>query len=296
MGVPGIAPTRSRSFRRYPGRIQAQGGKAKTGFGVAGCVPALRWGVTVVLVVALGGCLSEILPGPPVSTLDFTCAVLDVRGVERVRIQSHGGQDSLGFTASADSDSAGARAVALATLASQIAQLAERELSQISVVEQGLPEALEGDWNASTLMEWAQDEAFRARNEVILYVLWFPALADATALGLIPAPATVALSEGAIQLAAARLNRTTEEVARAVLLHFAGHALGVTNRGIPVQDPELQVREGTPGHDADPASVMTDGWEDARTASWAANATYDRYPDAAHADWQGARGPGGVCT
>lgn len=280
-----------------------QGGKAKTGSGLAGCVPALRWVAAVALAVALGGCFSEILPGPPVSTLDFTCAVLDARGVERVRIQSHGAPDSIDFTASKEStdspgspDSTGARATALAALAQEMMALAGREASQIVVTEQEFPSALEGEWNASALTQWAQDEAFLARNQVILYVLWFPALADATTLGLIPAPATVALSEGAIQLAAAHLNRTTEEVARAVLLHFAGHALGVTNRGIPVQDPDLQVREGTPGHDADPASVMADGWEDARTASWAANATYDRYPDAAHADWQAARGPGGVCT
>ncbi len=248
-------------------------------------MPWSRLLAAVALTAALAGCFSEILPVPEVSTLAFTCAVLDRDEVERVRIQS-----AVAPTSQLP------RAAALAALAGQVVQLAGRAPGQVVLAERDAPAAPETGWNASTLAEWARGEAFLTRNQATLRVLWLEALDDPSRMGLVAAPATVALSEAAIASAAARLNHSSDEVARAVLLHFAGHALGVTNRGIPVQDPDLQVREGTPGHDADPASVMADGWEDARMASWAANATYDRYPDAAHADWQAARGPGGVCT
>lgn len=241
------------------------------------------------LVVALGlsGCLSgfsEVLPAPNVSNLAFACAVLDADGVERVRLASY--QDA------SEPD----RSDALAALAAELAILADRSPGSISIAYRGLPEAPAEGWNTTTLGDWARDSSFLARNLVTLRILWLTTLDHHDQVGIVPAPGAVALSGTAIEAAALRLNRSNDDVARAALLHFAGHALGVTNRGIPVHDPDLQVREGTAGHDADPASVLAAGWEDARSVVWVANATYDRYPGAAHADWQAARGPDGVCT
>jgi hypothetical protein len=79
-----------------------------------------------------------------------------------------------------------------------------------------------------------------------------------------------------------------------VLLHHLGHALGLVNRGIPVQDPALHEREGPPGHEPDPASVLAAGWDRASTMEWAPGATYTRYSVGAVSDWQGARS--GVCA
>lgn len=241
----------------------------------------------LLVALASSGCLSgfsEVLPTPPVSTLAFACAVLDGDGVERVRLASY--QEADGLDPS----------VALAALASEVALLAARPPGAVTVANRTLPEAPAGGWNATTLGDWARQTPFLNRNQVTLRILWLTVLDHPDQMGLVPAPGAVALSQTALETAALRLNRSSDDVVRAALLHFAGHALGATNRGIPVQDPDLQVREGSAGHDADPASVLAAGWEDARSVEWVANATYDRYPGAAHADWHAARGPGGVCT
>lgn len=234
------------------------------------------------------GCLSgfsEVLPPPGVSTLDFVCAILDARGVERVRLASYS-QEGVVVDPT----------LALRGLEGELAVLSGRPASGIDIIEQGAPATPAGGWNGTTLALWGRENPFLTRSQVTLRVFWLLTLDHHDAMGLVAAPGVVALSETAIEAAALRLDQSNEAIARVALLHYAGHALGATNLGVPVQDPDLQVREGTPGHDADPASVLAAGWEDARSAVWIANATYDRYPDAAHADWLAARGPDGVCS
>lgn len=242
----------------------------------------------LVVVVATAGCLSgfsEVLPTPDVSTLAFACAVLLPSEVDEVILASY-----------AEAGTTLDPGLALTALANQTAALSGRPASAVRMTSHSLPAAAEPGWNTSQLATWARDMPFLGRNHVTLRIAWVLQLDHHDAMGAVVAPGAIALSEVAIEAAALHLNQTLPDVTRAALLHFAGHAFGVTNRGIPVQDPALQVREGTPGHDADPASVLAAGWEDARAAAWAANATYDRYPDAALADWRAARGPDGVCS
>ena len=236
------------------------------------------------LVVGSAGCFSEIFPGPPVSTLAFACAAIDPLLASDLVIVSYT-EDDIEIPAED----------AIGVLAARLAEVSGRDATLISVLPRDAPEAPESGWNESRLAAWVRDEPFLGRGQVTLRVLWIETLEEGTLAGLVPAPGAVVLSQAAIAAGAVRINRTTQEVATAVLLHFTGHALGVTNRGIPVQDPALQEREGPPGHDADPASVLAVGWNDAQTMAWAANATYDHYPEAVLADWQAAREPGGVC-
>ncbi|MEK6975308.1 MAG: hypothetical protein AABY18_03090 [Candidatus Thermoplasmatota archaeon] len=246
----------------------------------------MHWARLGVLAVAVlsAGCLTEILPGPPVSTLAFACAAIDPVAVGRLRIVSYT-DDRVDLATTGLMDA----------LTARIAEVSGRNVSAISRLERPAPPEPEHGWNENRLAEWVRNEPFLGRGQVTLRVLWLTTFGDGTQTAMVPAPGAVVLSQEAIITGAARLDRAPEDVALAVLLHVTGHALGVTNRGMPVQDPELQEREGPPGHDADPASVLAVGWDDARTMAWAANATYDHHPAAALADWQAAREPGGVC-
>lgn len=246
----------------------------------------MQWGgvAALALVVGCAGCFSEIFPGQPVSTLAFACAAIDPLAAPDMAVVSYTEEDVEVPTAAA-----------IGVLVARLAEISGRDPTLISTLARDAPEASDRGWNESRLATWVRDEPFLGRDKVTLRVLWLETFGDGTVAGLVPAPGAVVLSQQAISTGAARLNHTTEEVATAVLLHFTGHALGVTNRGIPVQDPALQDREGPAGHDADPASVLAVGWDDARTMAWAANATYDHYPDTVLADWQAAKAPGGVC-
>ena len=238
----------------------------------------------LVLAVAVPGCFSEILPSAPVSTLAFACAAIDPVVAPRMRIVSY-----------TDEQVEIPTAVPMALLAELMAEVSGRDPAFINLLAREAPDEPARGWNESRLSAWVRDEPFLGRGQVTLRVLWLDTFGDGKQAGLVPVPGAVVLSQEAIAAGAVRINRTAEEVATAVLLHVTGHALGVTNRGIPVQDPALQEREGPAGHDADPASVMAVGWDDVRTMAWAANATYDRYPAAVLADWHAARDPGGVC-
>ena len=239
--------------------------------------------IAALLALALPGCFSEILPAPPVSTLAFACAVIDPTETPRVHIVSSADDVTLDT------------APALAALAAELVRISGRDPEAVTIGSRDAPPQPRNGWNETRLADWARDQPFLARTTVTVHVLWLATFSPEHQLAIVPAPGAVVVAQDAVREAAARLGRPEADVARAALLHAAGHALGVTNRGIPVQDPDLQERESTPGHDADPASALAAGWDDARTATWAANATYDRYPDAALADWQAARGPDGVC-
>lgn len=246
----------------------------------------MQWTVlgAVALAVASAGCFSEILPGEPVSTLAFACAAIDPLTAPRLRIVTYAGE-GIDLHTSAS----------MRVLAERMGEISGRDGDAITVLIGDAPDEPERGWNESRLETWVRDEPFLGRGQVTLRILWLETFGDGTQSGLVPAPGAVVLSQQAITAGAARIGHGPEEVATAVLLHFIGHALGVTNRGVPVQDPDLQEREGPAGHDADPASVLAVGWDDAWTMAWAANATYDHYPAAVLADWQAAKEPGGVC-
>ncbi len=240
--------------------------------------------IALALALALPGCFSEILAPPPRTTLDFTCAILDPE-MERITIQSW-----LEEGVSVD------RGAALGALVLELQRITSRQAGDFTFSDHDLTDQ-GGAWTATKLREWADAQYFQRRGEVFLRVLWLNDLGDgADVAGVVAGPGAVAVSEAAILAAAQRLAQPSDVIARVVLLHEAGHALGVINQGIPVQDPEIQVREGPAGHEPDPASVMASGWDDARSMTWAENATYDSYSPALIGDWSAAREPGGVCA
>lgn len=240
--------------------------------------------LALALATALPGCFSEILPQAPVSTLAFACAAIDPAVEPSLRIVTYVA-DGVDLPVDDATD----------VLAQQMQVVSGRQPDAVSRATLDAPAEPRQGWNESRLAAWVRDEPFVGRDQVTLRVLWLARLGDGNQTGLVPAPGAVVLSAPAIVSAAAASARSPREVATAVLLHFTGHALGATNRGIPVQDPDLQVREGPAGHDADNRSVLAAGWEDARTVEWAANATYDHWPAAALADWQAAKTERGVC-
>lgn len=237
----------------------------------------------VLAAAALSGCFSEVLPVGPLTKLEFICAALDPQEAERFVVESWLGPG-------VDLDVEDAQRALVAALG----HLGARDGDIVLRPEEGPREPRSG-WNATGLRAWQDDRPATGGNEVRLRVLWVRTLGDGRS-SLEPAPGLVAVSQHAVREGAARMGVPENDVARAVLLHAAGHALGAVNQGIPVQDPDIQEREGPPGHDPDPASVLHAGWEDAATMAWAANATYDAYGPALRADWAAAVQPGGVCA
>lgn len=240
-------------------------------------------GAVLLLVPSLSGCVSAILPTRPATGLEFACAVLDPEEAERVVVHAWVGDDVTTDVRPAHQSFG----LVLGSLGARQGGLGLRWHDG----PRGPPEG----WNATSLREWADDLAPEFGDEVQLHVVWAATLPDG-ASSLVAAPGVVAISDQAVREGASRLGVPAPDVARAVLLHVAGHALGTVNQGIPVQDADLQAREGPAGHDPDPASVLNAAWEDAATMRWAENATYAAYGPALLDDWAAAVRPGGVCA
>ena len=230
--------------------------------------------------LASSGCFSEILVPPPTTVLEFTCHVLDQTVSETVVLESWG-------------SGPGSRE-AVEALRSELVRVTGRFSASMTVSSRDAANPPGSAWEPEEVPEWARERTFSDGNAVVFRILWVDSLGGnmtgASGAG------TVAVAADAVAGVAARLNVTVGDAARVLLFHHAGHALGVVNRGIPVQDPTIQEREGPPGHEPDPASVLDGGWEDVRTADWAPGATYEGYSDGVRGDWAGAVAPGGVCT
>lgn len=235
------------------------------------------------LPVLLAGCFSEILPASPETKLEFICHVLDPGQAERLVLDAWVGDG-------VDLEVTGPQAA----LVAQLAEVGARD-GGVSVDRHDGPDAPRRGWNATNLAEWLEDQPTEIGDEVHLHLLWAESLGGGTTL-LLPAHGLVAVAQDAIREGAFRLGVPEVDVARAVLLHAVGHALGAVNLGVPVQGTDLAAREGPAGHDPDPASVMHAGWDEASTMAWAANATYAGWPAAVHADWDAAVRPGGACA
>jgi hypothetical protein len=236
----------------------------------------------LVLPLLTAGCFQALLREGPSSTLGFTCAVLDPAQDDAVVLESWVAPD-----ATVDVGPAVAR------LAAVLANVTGRAPATFSVVRQTGPAAPEGGWTRERLA--AEAQPYLRQRTVTLRILWVDSMAE-PATGFVAAPGTVVVALDSVAAGALLVGRPVGQVALAVLLHQVGHALGETNLGVPVQDPDIQDREGPAGHDRDPASVLNAAWDDARTLAWAGNATYDGYGAADLADWAAARQPGGVCT
>ena len=245
-------------------------------FGLDPGVRAAAVGVVLAALLAAG--CSDILVLPPSTTFDFACAALD-HG-ERFTVQSWLDDDlPQGLEGTGE------------WLRSPLSQATGRTAESIRIAgARDLPARAAAPGG---IMAWAADQDVFRTDGAILMVAWVPRLEDANATGTVAAPGVVVLAHDTIA-AAASAGRTFDEIGLAVLLHHVGHALGAINLGIPVQDPDIQVREGPPHHDPDPDSVLHRGWDDVRTVEWH-NGPYDRFPAGALADWAAARSATGAC-
>ncbi|HEX2065597.1 MAG TPA: hypothetical protein VHI93_02185, partial [Candidatus Thermoplasmatota archaeon] len=230
------------------------------------------WAALLPLLTA--GCFHALLPGPS-STLAFTCAVLDPAQADSIVVESWQGP---GVTLDV--------APLLARVADVLANASGRSPAAFSVAVREGPPVPEGGWTRDSLA--AQGGPFLRQRAVTLRVFWVASLGE-PATGLVATPGHVAVALDSVAAGAQRVGRAVPDVALGVLLHQVGHALGLVNQGVPVQDPDIQEREGPPGHHRDTAAVLHAAWDDARTLAWAANATYDGYTAADLADWAAAR-------
>jgi hypothetical protein len=248
--------------------------------------PVVRpWAVVVVLgPLLLSGCFQALLREGPSTTLSFTCALMDPAQDDAIVVQS--------FLAPTAPSSLGIGAI-LGRLVTVLSNLTGRPPSIFSIDQQAGRDPPATGWNRSLLAD--QAGGFLRQRTVTFHILWVDSLRE-TGTGFVAGPGTVVVALDSVAAAADRLGRPLAQVAMGVLLHQVGHALGETNQGVPVQDRRILQREGPPGHDLDPASVLNMAWDDARTVTWAEGTTYDRYPATNVADWAAARSPGGVCT
>lgn len=240
--------------------------------------------LSVVAATVLAGC-SQILPAGPQTRLEFVCAVLDPEVAERVVVHAWVAEE---VPEAVDVEAAHA------ALDRELRGIGARS-GQVSFQGHDGPEAPASGWNASEVRAWADDLPLDFGDEVQLHVVWVPALRDGGS-NLLAGPGLVAVATDAVMAGADRLGIQADDVARAVLLHAVGHAMGAVNQGVPVQGIDLSAREGPAGHDPDPSSVMHVGWDRADTMAWAPNATYASYGAATHADWAAAGQNGGVCA
>ncbi|HUR62330.1 MAG TPA: hypothetical protein VM286_08225 [Candidatus Thermoplasmatota archaeon] len=234
------------------------------------------------LPLVASGCFQALLQAPGSSTLGFACAMMDPVQADGVQVESW-----IDPRVSLD-----ARPWAL-RLVGVLANATGRSPSAFAFRHEVGPPPPQDGWNRTNLADAAT--SFIHGRTVALRILWVESVAE-EATGMVAGPGNVVVALDSVQAAALRIGRPVGDVAFAVLLHQVGHAMGATNLGVPVQDPDIQDREGPPGHDKDPASVLNAAWDDARTVTWSDNSTYDRYPAPVLADWAGARGPGGVCA
>lgn len=246
-------------------------------------VRSLSLAVVVALCIALSGCFQgfqEIVQSGPQSTRAFTCAVLSEAPMQDLRIEVLV-DDAVDFSPVAPVD----------RLRTVLGEHTGKVRDNIQVRIQSLEETPEDGWTDDGWEEALRGHTYAESSDtVVLRVYWLAAL-PAPWTGDVPAPGVVALDHQALGQKAETLGWDMDTTATALLLHHVGHALGVVNRGVPMQENH----EGTPQHSSDPGSVMHASWDDPLDATVAPNGTYDDYGAAVVADWDAARTDERVC-
>ncbi len=234
--------------------------------------------------VALGGCVGELLTEEEATVRTFACAVLDETDARPVLLGLHRER--------------GVQRVpvgALGALADHLADAGFAARDRYAVVESTLLEE-PGPWTPEVLQAWAQEAVVLDAEAVRLHVLWVDDFADGEGTTVLHvAPGVVAVSETAVQEGAERLGRSEDFLARVLLYHVVGHALGAVNQGIPLNGTDPTSQEGMPGHESSPESVMHHGWERVTTLP-RTDAPYDAYSGDVLDDWRAAVAPTGVCA
>lgn len=243
----------------------------------------LSGAVLLVACVALSGCFQgfqEIIQNQDPTTRTFTCAVLQDAPVAHLTIEVFV-EEGVPFSPVAPVD----------RLREVLATHTGKERDQIQVRIETLGQSPETGWTDEGWDEALRGHTFQVGSDgVVLRVYWLDSLPTPWT-GEVPAPGVVALDHAALRQKADLLDWDTDRTATTLLLHHVGHALGVVNRGIPMQENH----EGAPQHSSAPGSVMHASWEDPDDTTVVADATYDDYPAAVVADWDAARDDPRVC-
>lgn len=240
-----------------------------------------RLAAVTLLAVGLSGCVSELLEDQTVTVRTFACAVLGPddrpvflelhreRGVQRVPLEA---LSDLGAFLESEGFGGSGRYQAF-----------ESTLLQD-----------DGAWTREELDAWADEATVLDGSAVRLHVLWVGAFADEAPTTLLVAPGVVAVSEAAVVAGAARLERSEDFLARVLLWHVVGHALGAVNQGIPLNGTDPAAQEGPPGHEPDARSVLHAGWDRVSTMPHV-ETVQDGYSESVVDDWRYA-GREGVCA
>lgn len=250
--------------------------------GSAGVARAPFFLLTVALFAVLSGCLANEFLAPIDETArTFSCAVL-----------SDGDYPALLVRVEKDPAVRYSVAGPVGHLREVVANHSEKALEAIELeIRVGFVPP-EGGWTEEALADQAERHSFKAGRNVVVLTIWWTEGPLGAGTGTVLAPGLVVLAQDAITAKAAATGFPGEGVARAVLLHHVGHALGQVNDGIPMQ----QDHEGSAKHGSDITSVMHPTWHDAGPFPEPLAAPPEEYPAAVAVDWAAARAEGGVCA
>lgn len=219
----------------------------------------MRWLAVVLCAPLMSGCVAELLSDDEQSVRNVACAVLVPERAERWTLVLH--PDGIDVS------------LAVEALVHEVT-LAGRSPESVRVVTEDPVEDLEA---------WAGTRDVLG-SDVTTHMAIVSGL-DASTLH--PIPGVWVLSREAIEQGAEATGRSEAELARILLLHVAGHGLGVVNAGLPMQGPNITGREGPMHHEPRPDSVLSSQWHHVSTMP-KSQAAYDRYSDDVRADLAGA--------
>jgi hypothetical protein len=230
---------------------------------------------TLVIMVLLSGCVTELLAPPHVTARTMACSTLALD--QNVVIAHHVAPASPMATATID-----AASVAWMTA---IAEIGEKSVDKFSI-EYNIARMAVDD-----LPTWHDKQEFLRGSTTTLHILWLPhGLEDAASS---PLPGTVVINVTMIR-EKVDAGGDLDGVTAALLFHGLGHALGTVNMGIPLHDSAGPTRESSPGHESSRSSILSTMWHNPATFP----SDYPRYPSYSEGtvkDWQSARA-GRVCA
>lgn len=227
----------------------------------------------------LSGCLADVLVPDPLTTVGFTCLAMDPEGPPL---------DIIVFVAQGlDYDPV----APVTALQQELSRASGREGDRIGR-EIRVVSTPEGGWDEDAMDQWAGDQITGDRRGVALHVLWVDQAEAPHATGGPIGAGKVVVVHDEVRAGAHATGAGVDDVAAAVLLHHTGHALGMVNNGVPIQDNDLAKRENPPQHDPSPGSVMHAGWHNAKSMP---NVTTERYGDEMVRDWKAIVAPEGMC-
>lgn len=222
--------------------------------------------VLLVAAILLSGCVGELLAPEEVTIRSVSCAFLDPS--RSVRLVHHVvGPVSQEVIQTATASWVGA-----------MAPVVGREIDGFSwtVGEAPVPQTRQEQ------VAWARAQRPVSAGALDLHVLWLDRL-DERGRSVEDLSPAFTLINASLVHASTRHDAPT--VARALLFHGLGHALGVVNRGIPLHDPDGPQREMPMHHES--GSVMSASWH--HLSTFPEDATARAYSDAVIRDWQHAQ-------